>query len=167
MSALAIAIAIPLTIRSANQQTETRSQAAEPAVQTQTNAQGTVTLTSGVNLAELSSPSQTAEKRYALTVTYGNGNSCRYSSFSYRVNGLKFTQEGKDPQANFCMALFNSISSTSNCNTFSLIAPSGFHNVGIGYKRSDKGMETFRFENVNSKTLCNYNYLVQFAIERD
>src|SRR3989344_2610260 len=91
MSALAIAIAIPLTIRSVNQQTETQSRAAEPAVQTQTNELGTVTVKSGSNLSQIAStPDSGGQKEYFLSVIYSKGNSCWTSGFSYRVNGLRF-----------------------------------------------------------------------------
>lgn len=165
---LAIAIAIPLTIRSTNQQTETQSRAAEltSTTQTQTNALGTVTVNSSTNLSQLAAaPAASGDRKYVLNVAYGKGNSCYQSTYEYKVNGLKFSRTGKAPEANLCMALFTSISSSSNCNTFSLIAPSGYHNVGIGYKRLDVGLGNFRYESVSSKTLCDYNYSVLFAIE--
>ncbi len=166
-SAIAIMVAVPLALHSPYHQKNVKSGNTESvlAAQTQSNSQGRVTVNLNTDIQAVSSANN--DRKYGINVTYGNGNNCFQSDYQYKVNGLKFNRTGKAPTHNFCSKMFDSISSSANCNTFSLIAPSGYRNVGIGYKRADQGLSSFKFENVTSKTLCNYNYFILFAIEKN
>lgn len=170
-SALAIMIAIPLTIHSANQQTETKSMAAEPSktIQTQTNELGTVTVSGITDVQNSSSVAYTKGKRYVVGVTNRHALICQYGNWKYKVNGLTFTAPDPPQSASIIFGTFCShayVESSANCNTFSLIPSPGSHVAGIGYKRFDKGLDNFTYEAVRSKKLCgDYGYSVLFQVE--
>ncbi len=173
-SAIAIMVAIPLALHSTYQQKNTQSGNTESvlAAQTQSNDLGRVTANIGINMQSLSSTVQTAstKRTYIVGATSEKGNFCWNKSFSYKINGLKFSSGSRESvfDTNLCMMnSFTGIESSANCNTFTMITPTGYKNVGIAYKRIDRGLQNFSYEQVASKKLCDYNYIVLFAIEKN
>ncbi len=133
----------------------------------QNNSQGNVKTLSNIDSSILSSQSTGSQRYYAIGSSI-DGSSCwgygalSLSGFGYKINGLSYSLNSLAPGAAMCPAGY--ISSSSNCNTFSLTLPSYLSNakvVGILYKKF--GQSNYEYTSNSSIKLCNYNYSIEFV----
>lgn len=161
-----LAITIPVTIYSINQQKSTQSHASETSSNSFTDPESGITSKTLSNQNSVEAKNSTKQRIYVGATWTGYPYAGCFTNFKFKLNGISLVGNNPQEDTNFCIA--RTLYSTGKCNKIS-VNPKDFRVnyidlklgfKGIGYIKVGDRLDNFKFTKENSVNLCDGDYHV-------